>query len=144
MFRPTVFLLVISMVFLGLLSAVSTASIPLETDLVALGQTFQDLRKIQGHWDGGEFNPAVDGFGGEKHVVMQKLYEAYGKPGVVSADIIPDAILARLKRIAPRISPPTNFKYILYKWRGYHDYIWFRVNMKTDKVQASEFYAAYE
>ncbi|KAF9317735.1 hypothetical protein BG003_000414 [Podila horticola] len=68
-----------------------------------------------------------------KLIPFLKLYEAYGKPGVVSAEIvstmgpsdeIPDAILAR--------------------WRGYHDYIWFRVNMKTDKVKASEFYAAYE
>ncbi|KAG0084705.1 hypothetical protein BGZ93_001105 [Podila epicladia] len=153
MFRPTVLLLAISMVFLGLLSAVSAAAIPQETDLVALGQTFQSLRKVKGHWDGADFNPAVDAFNGEKHQVMQQLFEAYGKPGVVSAEIvatmgpsdeIPANILAQLKRTAPQISPPTNFNYLVYKWRGFHDFIWFRVNMKTDKVQAAEFYAAYE
>ncbi|KAF9371570.1 hypothetical protein CPB97_001892, partial [Podila verticillata] len=80
MFRPTVLLLAISMVFFGLLSAVSAAAIPQETDLVALGQTFQTLREIQGHFDGGDFNPVVDAPNGEKHQVMQKLYEAYGKP----------------------------------------------------------------
>ncbi|KAF9372391.1 hypothetical protein CPC16_002454 [Podila verticillata] len=153
MFRPTAFLLAISMVFLGLLSAVSAAAIPQETDIVALGQTFQALRQVKGHWDGADFNPAVDAFNGEKHQVMQKLYAVYSKPGVVSAEIvatmgpsdeIPANILAQLRRSAPQVSPPTNFKYIVYKWRGFHDYIWFRVNMKNDMVQASEFYAAYE
>ncbi|KAF9276814.1 hypothetical protein BGZ74_003534, partial [Mortierella antarctica] len=86
MFRPTVLLLAISMVFLGLLSAVSAAAIP--TDLVALGQRFQELRKIKGHWDGADFNPIVDAPNGEKHQVMQKLFEVYGKPGVVSAEIV--------------------------------------------------------
>ncbi|KAF9372389.1 hypothetical protein CPC16_002452 [Podila verticillata] len=84
---------------------------------------------------------------------MKKLYAVYGKPGVDSAEIvatmgpsdeIPDEILAQLRRRAPQVSPPANFKYIVYKWRGFHDYIWFRVNMKNDKVQGSEFYAAYE
>ncbi|KAF9311384.1 hypothetical protein BG003_007467 [Podila horticola] len=153
MFRPTVLLLAISMVFLGLLSAVSAAAIPQETDLVALGQTFQSLREVKGHWDGADFNAAVDAPNGEKHQVMQKLYAVYSKPGVVSAEIvatmgpsdeIPADILAQLKRSAPQVSPPTNFKYIVYKWRGFHDYIWFRVNMKNDKVWNSEFYAAYE
>ena len=71
MFRPTAFLLAISMVFLGLLSAVSAAAIPQETDIIALGQTFQTLREVKGHWDGADFNPAVDAPNGEKHQVMK-------------------------------------------------------------------------
>ncbi|KAF9425003.1 hypothetical protein BGZ94_007930 [Podila epigama] len=153
MFRPTVLLLTISMVFLGLLSTVFSAPTPEVTDLAALGQQFQELRKIQGHWEGGEFNAAVDGFNGEKHQVMQKLQEALGENGVASAEVlstmgpsdeIPAEILKQLKRTAPQITPPTNFVYLLYKWRGYHDYVWFRINQKTNKVHSSAWYFAYE
>ncbi|KAI1312299.1 hypothetical protein EDD11_002989 [Mortierella claussenii] len=151
MFRPTVLLLALSVFFLGLLSLTSAA--PVVSDVVALGQTFQELRKVKGHFDGGEYNAAVDGFNGEKHQVMQKLAEAFSKPSVLSVDIvstmgpsdeIPAEILAQLKRSAPQVSPPTNFSYLLYKWRGYHDYLWFRINLKSNKVQKSEWYFAYE
>ncbi|KAF9102969.1 hypothetical protein BGX27_010794 [Mortierella sp. AM989] len=152
MFRPTVYLIAISVIFFGLLSTVMAAAIP-TTEVVTLGKTFQELRKIKGHFDGGEYNADVDGFNGEKHQVMLKLADAFAETGILSKDItsvmgpsdeIPADILSQLKRTAPQITPPTNFKYILYKWRGYHDYLWFRVNQKTNKVQHSEWYFAYE
>ncbi|KAF9361034.1 hypothetical protein BGX26_006356 [Mortierella sp. AD094] len=154
MFRPTVLLIALSVIFLGLLSTAFAAAIPgVNAEVVALGKSFQELRKIKGHFDGGEYNADVDGINGEKHQVMLKLADAFGKPGALSADItsvmgpsdeIPAEILADLKRSAPRVTPPTNYEYILYKWRGYHDYLWFRINMRTKTAQKSAWYAALE
>ncbi|KAG0001122.1 hypothetical protein BGZ79_005061 [Entomortierella chlamydospora] len=154
MFRPTIFFIALSVIFFGFLSTGLAAAIPnVNAEVVALGETFQELRQIKGHFDGGEYNADVDGFNGEKHQVMLKLADAFGKPGVLSADItsvmgpsdeIPAEILAELKRSAPQVTPPTNFQYILYKWRGYHDYLWFRINMRTKKTQMSAWYAALE
>jgi hypothetical protein len=72
MFRGTtaILLVALSVIFLGLLSSVQAAPTPVE-DVQALGRTFQELRKIKGHFDGGEYNPDVDGYNGEKHQVMQ-------------------------------------------------------------------------
>ncbi|KAF9899646.1 hypothetical protein BX616_002909 [Lobosporangium transversale] len=152
MFRSSIFFIALSVIFFGLLSTVSAAVIP-NDEIRALGKTFQKLRKIKGHFDGGEYNKAVDAYNGEKHQVMKKLAEAFGRPSVSSVDIvstmgpsdeIPEHILAELKRSAPQVTPPTNFKYLLYKWRGYHDYLWFRINLKNNHVFNSDWYFAYE
>ncbi|KAF9206981.1 hypothetical protein BGZ49_001462 [Haplosporangium sp. Z 27] len=150
MFRPTVLLLTLSVIFLGLISTTLAASI--SSEVVALGKTFQDLRKIKGHFDGGEYNATVDGYGGEKHQVMMQLATALDRTVLYSdivtvmgpSDDIPVEILATLKRSAPQVIPPTNYNYLLYKWRGYHDYLWFRINWRTKTVQKSDWYYALE
>ncbi|KAF9435108.1 hypothetical protein BGZ76_006882 [Entomortierella beljakovae] len=152
MIRPTVLLLALSIIFMGFLSTAMAAAIP-TNEVAILGEKFQTLRKIKGHFDGGDYNEDVDAFNGEKHQVMMKLADNFVKIGVLSDDIItvmgisdgiPAEILKSLKRTEPLITPPTNFEYILYKWRGYHDYLWIRINLKTKTVQKSEWYYAYE
>ncbi|KAG0054835.1 hypothetical protein BGZ83_010287 [Gryganskiella cystojenkinii] len=54
----------------------------------ALGQSLQNLRQVKGHWDGHDQDPRVDNFNGEKHQVLQKLGEYFGKPGTPAADIL--------------------------------------------------------
>ncbi|KAF9094586.1 hypothetical protein BGX23_001905 [Mortierella sp. AD031] len=58
------------------------------SEFQVLGQNFQNLRTIKGHWDGGDSNPAVDNFNGEKHQTLQKLGEYFGKPGTPAANIL--------------------------------------------------------
>ncbi|KAF9130023.1 hypothetical protein BGW39_003547 [Mortierella sp. 14UC] len=58
------------------------------SEFQALGQSFQSLRQIKGHWDGGDSNPAVDNFNGEKHQTLQKLGEYFGRPGTPAANIL--------------------------------------------------------
>ncbi|KAG0330736.1 hypothetical protein BG000_011540, partial [Podila horticola] len=70
-FRPAILLATIMMVLLGLLSTAVAAPVPPVEDVQALGKTFQDLRTIKGHFDGGEFNEDVDAFNGKKHQTMQ-------------------------------------------------------------------------
>ncbi|KAF9427790.1 hypothetical protein BGZ94_004145 [Podila epigama] len=58
------------------------------SEFQSLGQSFQNLRKTKGHWDGGESNAATDNFNGEKHQLMQKLGEYFGKAGTPAADVL--------------------------------------------------------
>ncbi|KAK3831943.1 MAG: hypothetical protein J3R72DRAFT_454512 [Linnemannia gamsii] len=58
------------------------------SEFQALGQSYQALRQVQGHWDGGDSNPAVDNFNGEKHQTLQKLGAYFGKPGTPAANIL--------------------------------------------------------
>lgn len=56
---------------LGLMSIVLAAPVPPVEDVQALGKTFQVLRTVKGHFDGGEFNEDIDAFNGKKHQTMQ-------------------------------------------------------------------------
>ncbi|KAG0294479.1 hypothetical protein BGZ96_001074 [Linnemannia gamsii] len=58
------------------------------SEFQTLGQNFQNLRNIKGHWDGGDADPRVDNFNGEKHQILQKLGEYFGKPGTPAANIL--------------------------------------------------------
>ncbi|KAG0369956.1 hypothetical protein BGZ54_008259 [Gamsiella multidivaricata] len=156
------------------------------SEYLALGQSFQNLRSIKGHWDGGEANPAVDNFNGEKHQTLQKLGEYFGKPGTSAADILatmgqPDemkqtmdeafqaslmpgpmiggtdasvgaanATGAGLGDVSTTMMPSgsTNagpqVMYFIYKWRGNHDYLWFKIDAVKEQVIESSWYHAYE
>ncbi|KAI1308386.1 hypothetical protein EDD11_004315 [Mortierella claussenii] len=154
----------------------------------ALGQSLQNLRTIKGHWDGGEPNPAVDNFNGDKHQALEKLGKYFGKAGTPASDILntmgrPDetkqsmdeafhaslmpgpivggtggqvqnanATGAGLGDVGTTMMPSgsnnTNtgpqVMYFIYKWRGNHDYLWFKVDATTEKVLESDWYHAYE
>ncbi|KAF9274374.1 hypothetical protein BGZ68_000731 [Mortierella alpina] len=60
------------------------------------------------------------------------------------SDVIPDDVLMWLKGNEPETTPPIEYEYLVYMWRGYHDYLWFRVDRDADKVVASDWYHAYE
>ena len=49
--------------------------------LAALSNEYNTLREIKGHWNGGDFNIAVDGPNSRKHQVMVDLGEQLGVPG---------------------------------------------------------------
>ncbi|GJJ71392.1 hypothetical protein EMPS_03742 [Entomortierella parvispora] len=154
----------------------------------SLGQSLQNLRQIKGHWDGGDQNPAVDNFNGEKHQVLQKLGEYFGKPGVPAANILstmgqPDEIKqtmdeafqtslmpgpvvggtgaaalsyganstgAGLGDVSTTMMPSGSSNagpqvmYFIYKWRGNHDYLWFKIDAEKEEVLESSWYHAYE
>ncbi|KAF9897730.1 hypothetical protein BX616_005078 [Lobosporangium transversale] len=159
----------------------------ISAEFQALGQSLQNLRNIKGHWDGGESNPAVDNFNGEKHQTLMKLGEYFGKPGTPAADILttmgqPDEIRQSMDEafhaslmpgpVVGGTGGPTasanvtgaglgdvnttmmpsgsnadsdaQVMYFIYKWRGNHDYLWFKVDATTEKVLESSWYHAYE
>ncbi|KAF9114415.1 hypothetical protein BGX27_010886 [Mortierella sp. AM989] len=153
------------------------------SEFQALGQSFQELRAVKGHWDGGESNSAVDNFNGEKHQTLKKLGEYFGKAGTPAADILatmgqPDEIKqtmdeafqaslmpgpvlggtgandsanatgAGLGDFSTTMMPSTTAgpeaMYFIYKWRGNHDYLWFKIDAVKEQVLESSWYHAYE
>ncbi|KAF9931347.1 hypothetical protein FBU30_010382 [Linnemannia zychae] len=149
----------------------------------ALGQNFQNLRQIKGHWDGEDSNPQVDNFNGEKHVTLQKLGEYFGKPGTPATNILatmgqPDEVKqsmdeafhaslmpgpivggtggnalahgAGLGDVNTTMMPTgannagPQVMYFIYKWRGNHDYLWFKIDAAKEEVIESSWYHAYE
>ncbi|CAO3566871.1 unnamed protein product [Mortierella alpina] len=158
------------------------------SEFQTLGQNLQSLRKIKGHWDGGDSDPRVDSFNGEKHQALKQLGEYFGKPGTPAANILttmgpPDDMKATLDDEAqlsmmpgPVVGGPgaaalnanatgagldevsttmmptgaTNAQkaprvmYFIYKWRGNHDYLWFKIDEDTEQVIESSWYQALE
>ncbi|KAF9560616.1 hypothetical protein EC968_006090 [Mortierella alpina] len=141
----------LSFAFLGLVSVL--AAPVTDTDLVALGNDFKALRQVKGHWDGKKYNKVVDAENGRKYQDMQNLHKALGKPDTKASlveetmgpsDNIPKEIMKQLKAKEPKTVVPTNFKYLLYQWRAYHDYLWFRINGDTNMVVESDWHQDLE
>jgi hypothetical protein len=125
------------------------------------GVDYQQLRLVKGHFSGspGEFNADVDGYGGRKHTLMKELGERLGQPGSMSQNILvhmgkPDEIRQSIDAhsvaampgpVVPTSTPTTDQTfYMIYKWRGNHDYLWFHVDAVTNHVLNSGWYYAGE
>ncbi|KAF9294035.1 hypothetical protein BGZ74_011450 [Mortierella antarctica] len=151
-FRPVILLAAVAIVLLGLVSTVIACPVPPVEDVKALGKTFQCLRAFKGRFDGGDFNEDVDTFNGKKHRTMQKLARVFYKAGVFEktilktmgrSDKIPAAVLMALQSTQPEMTINI-YRYMVFKWRGYHDYLWFRVDDRTHKVVKGDWYHALE
>jgi len=59
------------------------------------------------------------------------------------SDKIPAQVLQELKRTEPEMTI-NMYKYMVFKWRGYHDYLWFRLDDRTHKVIKGDWYNALE
>ncbi|KAI8920114.1 hypothetical protein DFJ77DRAFT_427121 [Powellomyces hirtus] len=137
------------------------------TELTAHATEFKSLRERKGHFNGGEHDRDVDGYGGRKHKVMEALGETLGKPGTRAIQVLeamgpPDEIAAGPGAIANGMPGPvlgdgeagdptahgagTGKPYfIIYYWRGRHDYLWFQVDGTPDeKIESYGWYAAGE
>ncbi|KAG0234398.1 hypothetical protein B0O80DRAFT_485336 [Mortierella sp. GBAus27b] len=133
-------------------------------EFATLGQSYQALRVQKGHWDGEESNPPIDNFNGEKHQTMQKLGEYFGKPGTPAANILenmgqPDEVKQTMDEafhaslmpgpvigegVATETKADQQAIYFVYKWRGNHDYLWFKIDPSKEEVIESAWYHAYE
>ncbi|KAG0350815.1 hypothetical protein BG005_009666 [Podila minutissima] len=141
------------MVLLGLLSTVIACPVPPVEDIKALGKTFQCLRAFKVRFDGDDFNEDVDTFNGKKHRTMQqKLARAFNKAGVLEktilktmgrSDKIPAEVLMELQSTQPEMTINI-YRYMVFKWRGYHDYLWFRVDDRDGKVVKGDWYHTLE
>ncbi|KAF9953784.1 hypothetical protein BGZ70_000115, partial [Mortierella alpina] len=133
---------------IAFLTFVSVSAAPVavaDNDIKTLSKGFKDLRQVEGFWDGDdeEYNEDVDAPEGKKHRDMQTLHNALSKPGTAASlvkdtmrpsDDIPDDILKQLKASEPKTTPPTNYSYLSYQWRGNHDFLWFRIDLDTNEV----------
>ncbi|KAI9321630.1 hypothetical protein BX666DRAFT_1850902 [Dichotomocladium elegans] len=125
-----------------------------DESVIALGEKFQQLRKLAGKYSGGEYNEAVDAPDGEKFKVMKALEGQLGHPGTPAADILsrlgkPDELTPSLQGNAgipimpgPALDaagvttqqsqqPPY---YFVYYWRQKHDYLYFKIDSVKETV----------
>ncbi|RKP28201.1 hypothetical protein SYNPS1DRAFT_11607 [Syncephalis pseudoplumigaleata] len=135
--------------------------------LEELGAKFRELRQKQGHFAGGEHSSDVDNYDGEMHRVMQELQKELGKPGTPATRIMEYMGMPDEKQTTrPEGAPATEVQmmpgpvvpegagsttathgpplYLLYKWRGWRDYLWFEVDSEREVVIQSDWYHAYE
>ncbi|KAG0232519.1 hypothetical protein BGW42_008139 [Actinomortierella wolfii] len=131
----------LAQVLLLIIAVVSAAVTP---EIMAVGVQYQEIRQVKGHWDGAEFNPDVDAYDGKKHKLMKTLGEFFGKRGTRVSEITqvmgrPDETKTKLPHLAG-----AKGHYLIYKWRGNHDYLWFNINSARRQVIESDWYYAYE
>lgn len=123
----------------------------------AVSNELSTLRNIQGHWQGGDYNPQVDSPNGRKYILLVELGKELGVTGTPFEKILnimkePDEIIP--EKGAPLMPGPVvdagvgkNLEGLLivkYYWRGIHDYLWFGVNNETGLVEKSGWYHALE
>ncbi|KAI9105862.1 hypothetical protein DFS34DRAFT_574144 [Phlyctochytrium arcticum] len=132
-------------------------------DLAFWASEFQTLRQKKGHFSGGEHDTDVDSYKGKKHTIMESLGKALGVKGNPAVKVLesmgqPDEIAAGPGAItggmpgpvitggAPPLTetiPGKNY-FLIYYWRGRHDYLWFEVNASDETVEACDWYQAGE
>eukprot|EP00833_Pecoramyces_ruminatium_P003111 jgi/Orpsp1_1/1177143/evm.model.c7180000060348.1 len=119
----------------------------------SLGQKYLQLKSIKGQYTGGEYNEVVDSEAGEKYKVMNELLQELSKPGTsvekvctlmgppdTMSPVLPGANDAPGLPLMPGIAmtQPTaqaeTAVYMIYSWRGMHDYIWFKLNSDESEV----------
>jgi len=140
----------------------------LTQDINALSESFNTLRQTPGHFQGGTYDREVDGPKGKKFQVMKALAETLGVPGTPAADILqtmgkPDELTSKLDVVenveiemmpGPIIGSDDDSAlastseqgsyYLVYYWRGSHDYLYFKVDTVSEKVTASGWYNALD
>jgi len=161
------------------------------SEVTAFAAEYQTLRKIKGHFDGGDYLKDVDGFGGKKHKALEALGKYFGVPGTPAPKVL--EVLGKPDEVIPKIhatsvgphdisgpdaidgggGPGTGFQgmsgpflgpgakapaaagaenaqggayFIVYYWRGRHDYLWFEIEVKgaDEVVKRSGWYQAGE
>ena len=130
------------------------------TDLSTLtlsqaGKEFQKLRKVKGHFDGGPFNPEVDGWKGLKHQLMIHIAQKIKNISISESELTsilgpPDKRLAEEYHIAQYLkNMPGSRRFLqkksiilIYQWRGNHDVLF--VISQLDSIVGTAWWHAGE
>ncbi len=108
-------------------------------DIASDAQRWAELRQVPGHFNGAAANPAVDRWQGEKHQLMQRLFEHSWQQALPEAELLklwgaPDKIwpaddpkAATLVRMTEWRGEPAG-RLLAYHWRGEHDQLLFAVD----------------
>ena len=105
---------------------------------------FRNLRKTQGHFEGGTWNDDVDKWMGRKHQLMIQLASHLGAGEHSTAQVMewlaPPDLIARqgddlfdLVSSLPEFEKPATGPYelLIYYWRGTHDFLYFTSQGET-------------
>lgn len=157
-FKKT-FILVICFTFLAHSTTMSK-----EEALQSLTEQWKVLRQVKGHFQDGDYDKDVDGFNGRKHLVMKEMHEilkssstseimaALGNPDQVTETLemnhtplmMPGPVMP--SDVAAQTGPMLTSGpiYLVYYWRGNHDYLWFKIESSSGRVVDSGWYNALE
>ncbi|KAI8826968.1 uncharacterized protein EV422DRAFT_512119 [Fimicolochytrium jonesii] len=146
-----------------------------EAELATHSTAYKSLRERKGHFNGGEHDRDVDGYGGKKHITMKALADTLGRKGTPAIKILevmgaPDEIVPKVgaSNVGPldaagpgaisnampgpvvgggevnALGPGSGNPYfIIYHWRGRHDYLWFLVDgTEHENIEGYGWYAA--
>lgn len=116
-----------------------TAETVIPPEIETLAAEFKTLRHIPGHFSGGEWQEAVDAWGGRKHQVMQQLGDALGDGTYQQSTLVthlgpPDIITRPGDDYFIQLTNPQNEEsqpippqatLLIYTWRGKHDILYF-------------------
>ncbi|RUS19840.1 hypothetical protein BC937DRAFT_86819 [Endogone sp. FLAS-F59071] len=144
-----------------------------DENISVLSEKFSSLRALKGHYNGGEFNKDIDGPQGEKHQVMKALGDQLGLPNTPASEILqrlgnpddltlmppgdypptvammPGPVLPTAEQgamnpaLQQQQSQPQPY-YLVYYWRGKHDYLYFKIDPVKETVITSGWYGALE
>jgi hypothetical protein len=123
------------------------------SELVKLYKEYRIVQLKKNNWV-----DTIDNWTSKFHMIMSKLGDTLGKPIYTKQDISsllgkPDEIINRSTRkntgelyYLINNKPVNEIKkkeeYLIYKWRGYHDFLYFYI--KNNIVQCSEWYYSWE
>lgn len=91
----------------------------------ALTREFQELRKVKGHWQGGDSNPEVDSPRGRMRLVMGALAETLGRLPMAKDDLV------SLMGLPDETRTAGSEEQLVYLWRNWHDYVYFVIRDGT-------------
>ncbi len=123
--------------------------------LIDAGTQFQRLRKIKGHFAGGDWHYDVDRWMGKKHRLMIFLQEQLLASCPMKKEVLeimgkPDLNLNQLdfgsvgfsEKILQQIRPKSWDEIMIYYWRYDHDFLYFI--FEEDQMVESAWWFAYE
>jgi hypothetical protein len=111
--------------------------------VAALVQEYKDLRVRRSRLPEGTYDGDLNGYGGKLHEVLSSLGEELGHPPYLKKEIVdclgkPDAVKNRkqmgglldihnreLRKAGREIEEKSNREYLIYFWRGWHDFLFF-------------------
>lgn len=115
--------------------------------LQELSSQYQQLRSIQGHFQGGTWQDRIDRWAGQKHQVMTELGEALGRAGTPESEVLrwmgqPDERASPGSLSWAAVRPEQGEQLLIYCWRGHHDFLYFLC--QQDRVVRSGWWMAGE
>jgi hypothetical protein len=107
-----------------------------------LAVEYRNLRTIPGHFGGGIWNEDVDKWNGRKQQVMNQLGDCLGTGRYSKSDIIqlmgksdrtstPGDNFFTLIEHTRQNKPKGDYEYLIYYWRGGHDFLYFTYQGET-------------
>lgn len=126
-----------------------------DEEIISLAADFRDLRAVPGHFNGREWNDAVDQWNGRKHTLMIELglrlgSGDYDRPALIQLLGRPDHILAGGDPLSELIGSLPGYEmafasateYLVYEWRGTNDFLFFASH--NGQITASDWWYAGE